>query len=205
MVNSTNDDDFLKIYASDNEMLQKVCQLLSTPKSNKIYNTCMDKQLNAKEIAKIIEGDDNPRLPGYVVHLKNMVDVGLLRVEEKEQKKKGHVLKFYKAVPFVIIAPPQHVEKAKKSKTLRNSFRTVFKEGVKFLAVGIASSITWLGMTMNQIQIPTSKIQVKFEDLSINSTSYVVDEISELDYSMPIFCTLIVIGTGLFLIWFQKK
>lgn len=140
--NSTNDENVLKIYASDTEKLRQVSQLLATEKSNKIFNLCRNNSLNLKEIAKIIEGEENPRMSVYSYHLKNMVECGLLRVEEKSQRKNGHILKFYSSVSFVLIVPPEHIENIKKNKDLRNMFRTVFKNGIKYVVIGLVATIT---------------------------------------------------------------
>ena len=127
-------DKFLKIFSNDDEKLQKVGQILSAPKSRKIYGLLINQQLNAKEIGKIIDKEENPRLPNLIFHLDKMVDVGLIEVEKRMQRKNGHVLKYYKAVPLILIVPPENLEKAKNSKTLKNVFRTVFKLGA--VAIG---------------------------------------------------------------------
>ena len=133
-------DKILRIFSNDDERLQKVGQILSTPKSRKIYGLLIDNELNAKEIGKIIDNDDNPRLPNLIFHLDKMVDVGLLTVEKRMQRKNGHILKYYKAIPLILIVPPKNLEKAKNSKTLKNTFRTVFKlTGIA--SVGIFSTI----------------------------------------------------------------
>jgi len=132
------DDNCLKIFSNDDEKMQKVGQILSSPKSRKIYGVLIDNELNAKEVGKIIDNDENPRLPNLIFHLDKMVDAGLLNVEKKMQRKRGHVLKYYKAVPFILIVPPEHIEKAQSSKTLKNTFKTVFKFGM----IGVAAILT---------------------------------------------------------------
>lgn len=132
------DDNCLKIFSNDDEKMQKVGQILTSPKSRKIYGILIDCELNAKEVGKLVDNDENPRLPNLIFHLDKMVDAGLLIVEKKMQRKRGHVLKYYKAVPFILIVPPQHIEKAQSSKTLKNTFKTVFKFGM----IGFAAILT---------------------------------------------------------------
>ena len=122
-------ENSLKIYSNDDEKMQQVGQILSSPKSRKIYGILITRQLNAKEIGKIIDNDENPRLPNLIFHLDKMVDAGLLTIKKKMQRKRGHVLKYYKATPFILIVPPFHLEKATTSKILINTFKTVFKLG----------------------------------------------------------------------------
>ncbi len=138
--NVSNDIDIVKIYSNDDEKMQKLGHILGTPKSRKIYGILIDKELNAKEIGKLIDNEDNPRLPNLIYHLDKMVDIGLLTVEQRIQRKNGPVLKYYKAVPFVLIVPKDHVEKAQKSKTLRNTFKRVFK----FVVIPTATLVSTL-------------------------------------------------------------
>jgi len=122
-----NIENVLKIYSNDDEKMQKIGQILSTPKSRKIYGILIDKSLNAKEVAKIIDNNENPRLPNVIFHLEKMVDAGLLTVKIKLQRKHGHKLKYYTAIPFLLIVPSCQLEKVTKSKTLQNIFKNVFK------------------------------------------------------------------------------
>lgn len=126
-LNKNNNDNFIKIYSNDDEKMQKIGQILSAPKSRKIYGILIDNCLNAKEVAKIIDNTENPRLPNVIFHLEKMVDAGLLTVKIKLQRKHGHKLKYYRAVPFLLIVPSHQLEKATKSKTLQNMFKNVFK------------------------------------------------------------------------------
>ena len=125
--NENNIENFIKIYSNDDEKMQKIGQILSAPKSRKIYGILIDKSLNAKEVAKIIDNTENPRLPNVIFHLEKMVDAGLLTVKIKLQRKHGHKLKYYRAVPFLLIVPANQLEKVTKSKTLQNIFKNVFK------------------------------------------------------------------------------
>jgi hypothetical protein len=107
--------------------MQKIGQILSAPKSRKIYGILIDNCLNAKEVAKIIDNTENPRLPNVIFHLEKMVDAGLLTVKIKLQRKHGHKLKYYTAIPFLLIVPAHQLDKATKSKTLQNMFKNIFK------------------------------------------------------------------------------
>ena len=122
-----NIENFIKIYSNDDEKMQKIGQILTAPKSRKIYRILINQSLNAKEIGKLIDNTENPRLPNVIFHLEKMVDAGLLTVKIKLQRKHGHKLKYYKAVPFLLIVPSNQLEKAVKSKTLQNMFKSIFK------------------------------------------------------------------------------
>ena len=125
-----NSDNIIRIYSNDDEKMQKLGHVLGSSKSRRIYEILIDKQLNAKEVGKLVDNEDNPRLPNLIYHLDKMTEIGLLTIEKKLQRKHGHVLKYYRAVPFVLIVPKDYVEKAQKSKTLRSTLQNVFKFGV---------------------------------------------------------------------------
>ncbi len=125
--------NLLKIYRNNDERMQKIGQVLTVPKSRKIYSILIEQQLNAKEIAKIVDNNQNPRLPIIKYHLEKMVEAGLIVVEVKQQRKNGHFLKYYKAIPNVLIVPPKFFAKISTNKTLHTTFQNIFK----LVSVGI--------------------------------------------------------------------
>ena len=131
--------EFLKIYTNNDDRMQKLGQVLTVPKSRKIYSILIEHQLNAKEIAKLVENIDNPRLPIIKYHLEKMVDAGLVVVEIKQQRKNGHYLKYYKAIPNVLIVPPKFFVEISTNKTLHNTFKHIFK--IVSLGIVIGGSV----------------------------------------------------------------
>lgn len=121
----TPSSEHLKIYSNNDKLLRQLGTILSTPKSRRIYSLLIEKEMHAREIAKIIDNKQNPHLPGIKFHLIKMVDVGLVQVEVKLQRKNGKYLKYYRAIPFILIAPSEHVEEIKKNKTLHNLFKNI--------------------------------------------------------------------------------
>lgn len=116
----------LKTYSNNDELLRQLGTILSTPKSRRIYSLLIEKEMYAREIAKVIENKQNPHLPGIKFHLIKMVEAGLVKVETKLQRKNGKHLKYYRAIPFILIAPSQYVEEIKKNKTIHNIFKNIF-------------------------------------------------------------------------------
>ncbi len=115
----------LKTYSNTDELLRQLGTILSTPKSRRIYSLLIGKQMHAREIAKIIENKQNPHLPGIKFHLIKMVEAGLVQVEVKLQRKNGKHLKYYRAIPIIIIAPNQFVEDINKNRTIHNLFKNI--------------------------------------------------------------------------------
>lgn len=120
----------IKIYANSDERMRDLGNILSTPKSRTIYQILTKCELNAKEIGKLLDHDENPRLPNLIYHLDKMVKIGILSVKKRQQRKHGHVLKYYKAVSIIIIVSEEHYEKATTSKTFLNALKKVFKFSV---------------------------------------------------------------------------
>ena len=120
-----NNDNFIKIYANNDQRMKELGQILKTPKSLKIWQILQEKELHTKEIGMILENEPNPRLPNLTHHLKKMINVELLTSTKK--MKNGHALTYYKAIKYVMIVPSDKAEIANKSKTLKSTLRKVFK------------------------------------------------------------------------------
>lgn len=100
-------------------------QVIKTFKSKKMFELLAEKELHAKEIGKILDNDDNPRLPNLHHHLNKMVEIGIL--SSVTRAKNGHQLQYYRATcEMILIVPQKYFDKAIKSKTLRNTFEIVF-------------------------------------------------------------------------------
>ena len=128
-----NFEEYVRVFSNTDERMHEIGQILSTPKSRKIYTILIEQQLNAKEIAKLVDNNNNPRLPIIKYHLEKMVDAGLVVVEIKQQRKNGHYLKYYKAIPNVLIVPPKFFAEISTNKTLHKAFQHIFK----FVSLGI--------------------------------------------------------------------
>lgn len=122
---------YLKIYSNNGNHMNKVGKTLSSEMSRKIYGILIEKELNAKEVAKIVADGETLHLSNVVSILHQMVKAGLVTREKKMKKinpknKTGYPLMFYKGVPFILIMPPAYVKKISKNKTLQNVFQNIF-------------------------------------------------------------------------------
>lgn len=128
-------DEHVKNYSNDDDKhLTFLGSVLHNKKSRAMYRLLSNnphKEYYLKEMAVLIEKDDNPRLPIYEHHIKVMVKSGLVSVTEKMHNK--HKTKFYKMAPFILLSPSKYYDKTTKSKTLSNAFEQVFK----FVIVGV--------------------------------------------------------------------
>lgn len=161
-----SNDDFIKIYSNTDARMKELGQTLKTPKSRKIYQILMDKQLHTKEIGMILDQEENPRLPNLTHHLKKMTKIGLLTSTIK--MKNGHPLTYYKAVKYLLIVPEKDIEVALKSKTLKTMLRKIFK--------------------ISAIMIPsmTSYFLIKFlQMMPIENTTHVISPTTNLEFIIP--------------------
>ena len=74
-------DNFINIFSNTDTRMKELGQILKTPKSRKIYQILMDKELHTKEIGVILENSENPRLPNltsrfhtFFPHLKTVLN-----------------------------------------------------------------------------------------------------------------------------------
>jgi hypothetical protein len=150
-----SDPMVVKIYSNNDEILKKIGQILSSEKSRKIYGLLIEYELNAKEVAKLIDNEENPRLPNIIFHLEKMLDSGMLSMRTKQQRKNGHFLKYYKAVPTVLVVPPEYLEKAIASKSLHKIFDDIFRLSTAVLVIGGSTFMMNLGFFFDLISKST--------------------------------------------------
>lgn len=150
----------LKTYSNTDELLRQLGTILSTPKSRRIYSLLIGKQMHAREIAKIIENKQNPHLPGIKFHLIKMVEAGLVQVEVKLQRKNGKHLKYYRAIPFILIAPSQFVDDIRKNKIIHNLLKNILKDTSTALGFGLflLSQISFFWNHTSHLKTPNSLI-----------------------------------------------
>lgn len=129
--------DFIRFFSNDDEKLQELGQILRTPTSRAIWQLLQGRDLRNSEIARTLKDDSILKLSNFTHHLQKMVDVGLIVATKRPHK--GRELLFYSAVPIIVITPPENIDKAKTSKTLKSVFRNIFK----ITAIGIPALLAF--------------------------------------------------------------
>lgn len=179
-------DNFVKIFAITDARMKELGQILKTPKSRRIYQILMEKQLHTKEIGIILDNDENPRLPNLTHHLKKMTKIGMLTSTIK--MKNGHPLTYYKSVNYVIIVPEKDIAVALKSKRLKTTLRKVFK--------------------ISAIMIPTvaSYFFIKFlENMPLEKTEHVSSQTTYFEFIVPMGILAAGIGIERMLNFFNRR
>jgi len=144
----TKDDspEKIEIFSTDDEKIKSIGELLSNDSSREILQLLFKKELTANQIAQ--ETDVSLQLVKY--HLNKMQDMGIAKISKVGKNIKGQDMKFYKATKFAVVIVPSAVsERAKESKLLVRSFKTIYR----FAGIGIAGVAAWFTtLTLQQPQ-----------------------------------------------------
>ena len=174
-----NDEDFdrIKVFFSEDDKLKILGELLSRKSSRDIIKLLIAEECYTNEIVKKLD-----LRSGLVIHhLKKMELIGLLEVTNKKIIRKGQEHRFFRIPSGLIIFP----EKSKKDDDLLKKF---FKEGTKFVAIGISAMLSY--------SLLDSKVFVPQIDVPIEP------QVGQTD---PLVYSLIVIIIGLAVLYFRKK
>lgn len=126
-----NNEITFKIFSlDDDEVCNDLGKVIGVKYSRKFLQISGKKELNLKEIAKIIENKDNPRLPNPTHHKNRLKKLGLVFSKFKLQRKKGHNLNFYKGLKVMIIVNDDTLARlGVNNEELKNTINKVFKLG----------------------------------------------------------------------------
>ncbi len=125
--NDPSDEEEFIIFSLDDENIDNLGKVIGTKYSRELLKITQNKELNLKEIAKIIENNENPRLPNPTHHKNRLEKLGLIVSRLKQQRKRGHTLKFYKGKKVIIIVPEEFIESIRNNSELKNALRNIFK------------------------------------------------------------------------------
>ena len=124
------------IYGTDDDSLRALGEVLVTDVSRTILKLLFENTLTANDIS--IKTEYSLQLVRY--HLKKMQDVGLVEISRIGKNTKSHDMKYYTATKFaIVILPSKFSEKARTSKSLLRSLKSLYRLG----AIGIAAIGSW--------------------------------------------------------------
>ena len=144
-----NESENIEIISTDDEKIKSFGELLSSDSSRKILKLLYSDVMTANQIAQ--KTGTSLQLVRY--HIKKLHDHGIVRVVKIEKNSKEHDMKYYTAARFAVVILPSHIsEKARESKSLLDSLKTIYR----FAAIGIFGVLTWFGTlsVQNLIQVP---------------------------------------------------
>ena len=126
----------IEIISTDDEKIKSVGELLSSDSSRTILKLLFEHIMTANQISQ----KTAISLPLVIYHLKKMQDMGIVKVSNVGKNVKAQDMKYYTTTKFAIVILPSSLsQKAKTSKSLANSFKTIYR----FASIGVAGVATW--------------------------------------------------------------
>ena len=126
----------VEIYGTEDEKLRSLGEVLITDVSRNILKLLLENTFTANEIS--IKTGYSLQLVRY--HLKKIQDAGLAEISKIGKNTKSHDMKYYSATKFaIVILPSKFSDKAKSSKSLIKSLKSLYRFG----AIGIAAIGSW--------------------------------------------------------------
>src|SRR6267143_3050870 len=143
--------DKVEIYDTDDERLRVLGEVLITDVSRTVLKLLLGETLTANEIA--IKTEYSLQLVRY--HLKENAGRGLVEISKIGKNTKAHDMKYYSATKFaIVILPSKFSARAKSSKSLFNSFKSIYRFG----AIGVVAICSWFATSMLQGTGPISDV-----------------------------------------------
>lgn len=124
------------IYDTGDEKLRALGEVLVNDVSRAMLKLLFEETLTANEIAT--RTGFSLQLVRY--HLRKLQDVGLAEISRIGKNTKAHDMKYYAATRFaIVIVPSKFSEKARSSRSLVRSFKSIYRLG----GIGIATVGSW--------------------------------------------------------------
>ena len=130
-----DEDNKIKVFGSDDD-LKSLGELLSNETSRKIIKNLMEHEMYTNQIATKLD----MRVSLVIHHLKKMEALGLLNITDKKIKRKGENHRFFKMDSDIFVSLNNTKEEVKEKGILKK----IFKEGIKFTALGLTSITAFL-------------------------------------------------------------
>lgn len=126
----------IEIFSTDDEKIRSIGELLTNDSSRTILQLLFKEEMTATQLAQ--KTGTSLQLVKY--HLNKMQDVGVVRISKIEKNIKAQDMKYYKATKFAIVILPSKIsDKAKESKMLLRSIKTIYR----FAGIGVAAVASW--------------------------------------------------------------
>ncbi|MCE2506715.1 MAG: hypothetical protein J4F36_09690 [Nitrosopumilaceae archaeon] len=203
--NETLPKDLIRIYSTEDEKIKEMGKLLVSDTGRQILQLLFSETLTAKQISQKTGFD----IPLVKHHILRMLDLDIVRVAKITKSMKSQDMKCYAASPHAIIILPSSVtDKAKKSKMLTRSLKTIYR----LTGVGIASVSTWFGSQFAQnynsgLDSKSPPDTGDSTEIEIIDGEIFLDVLTNIpqDILLSIVATLIVLGAGLFYVSYRRK
>ena len=196
--NSEKTNDDVQIISNNDERLKCIGKVLNSDSSREILQLITQKEMTALEISE----QTKQSLSLVIHHLNNMMQGGIVTITKTEPNTKNQLMKYYSAKSGIVILPENAAKKAKNSKSLSNSLKSV----IKFGAVGFATIFSWFATSSEYNKDSDSTVVLDRKIYQVNvtgieTTEYLEPVIIDLTTLIPI----VILAVGIFVIWYSKK
>jgi len=181
----SDDEPKIKVFASDDN-LKSLGELLSNDTSRLIISNLMTQEMYTNEISTKLD----MRVSLVIHHLKKMQDLGMLHITNKKIKRKGVEHRFFKINFDIFIT----VDKTKEDLEKKGLLKRIFRETIKFTAIGIAAVSSWV---FSKFFLFTN------EGIVITDTTDGIQLSTGSDFTLPLI--IIIIGLIIEIIFSKKK
>ena len=131
----------IEIFSTDDKKLKVFAEIISNKSSNDILHLLFREELTANEIAQ--KTGTSLQLVKY--HLEKMQSIEIVCISKTEKNSKSRDMNYYTASKFaVVITHTDVTEKAKQSKLLAKSFKSIYR----FFGMGAASIASLFSLTL---------------------------------------------------------
>jgi len=132
----------IDIFSTDDAKLKILAEIISNRSSIEILNLLFHNEMTANEIAQ----KTNMSLQLARYHLEKMQNIQLVHISRTAKNSKARNMNYYKSSKLAIIITPSAItEKAKQSKMLERSFRSISR----FFGLAILSAIAALSLVIS--------------------------------------------------------
>ncbi len=129
----------------DPTILDFLGKIISTDYARKFLKLTSEEEMNLKEIAKKITNMENPRIPNAVSWKKRLEKVGLIVCREKQQRRNGHILKYYKGKKITFIVKDKSLAEAiKNNKEFNDNLKSILQTASKLSIIAIVTVGTFM-------------------------------------------------------------
>jgi DNA-binding transcriptional ArsR family regulator len=215
--NSKLPKDLITIYSTEDEKIKEIGKLLVSDTGRQILELLFSETLTAKQISQKTGFD----ITLVKHHIKRMLDLNIIKITKITKSVKSQDMKYYTASPHAIVIVPSIVaERAKNSKLLTRSLKTIYK----LTSVVIAGISTWFGTQFIQHNLLNNSKSSTLDDLekpihdsglSTQPSETVPSEINpfdafwfnaEFDTVLSLIAvSVVIIACGLFFVWHIRK
>ena len=134
--------DDVEIFSTDDQNLKMLAEVISNESSRRILSLLFKNEMTANGIAT----HTGISLPLVRYHLEKMQRIRLVVISKVEKNSKAHDMNYYKSSKLgVVITHPDVTEKARQSKLLKRSFRSIYR----LFGIGAAGAVAAFSLSVS--------------------------------------------------------